>query len=178
MLTDKYSKYDSTFGLDNKYFDVDYNIDDYISITGFPPAKTGSSPAKMISKFTDGSAPPNEKQSYDDNTIISSELPANTDYENEKKTSDDYIYDRYNTKKYEPYMSPNSILRKSRFENIGDLMVLSWFDVMVFLNFILSILLMFQFYKMHKKIKKIKHMIPEYHVNKFNLDTATKLPMN
>ncbi len=187
MFYDQYSKYDTSFGLDNNYFEVDFSMDDYLDLNKiisdvesqtkviYTPTQKTPLPSSAdalkddqtlvaVSKFTDGSTPPNEGALHDDNSLILKSLPNNKDYDVENKTTDQYIYSDYdkhgNIKRIEPYVSPNSILnKKSRFSNYDDWVIMTWNDILLIINIFITFLLVLYLYKTTKKIKKLKQLI-------------------
>ena len=110
-----------------------------------------------LDRFEDGSAPPNENQDeINDPTILLKKLPGDTlytnqDYKNDPDSTDSKLYDNYdkyyNVARIEPYQGQPGVKgrqNKQTFSNMSDgfseWISLSWTDILLILNLILSLL--------------------------------------
>jgi hypothetical protein len=193
MLYDKYSKNDGTTDFDNKYFESDFSFTDYLNNQANKPKPNTSNSLNPrnyeLDRFIDASAPPGESQNtVIDPTILTSSsnntiLPSNADYDDITDTTDSKLYDNYDkygrSTRIEPYRSPNSILgKKTRFTNFSDgltdWMLLSWTDIIIILNLVISLLLMYKYYHLFRKYKKMKYIMKYNSMPLFKLNTNEK----
>jgi hypothetical protein len=183
FMLDEFSKTDPSFNLDNNFFSSNYGYDnnlDYLSIpisTSIPVPVPVSIPIMnpIQSNFYDNSAPPNENpEQILDPTLLSTTIippsPNNQDYNEIPLSDNSMIYDnidKQNTNTVSYFTS----------DNINNVMFqLSFYDIMVIFNILISILLIYKYHHMYKKIKKLKHILNNKNYST-NISDLSKLPM-